>query len=203
RRSCAGGVDRGVRRAGRARRRSAPRAARALGPARDDRRARRRRLHRSGCGRRVLFVEPSPLRARAAHAWPAPGRPEGSAEGVDRLLRRLDRVPPARLRAGLRERGAPRTRREHQDEPALRAASRRATILQDWRPLDPAPLPRAVRARRPAALEARARPAPPLPGLPARSLPPLKLLIVPLYAPPPGGGGVHGPPKPRPPLPVV
>src|SRR5439155_16630132 len=100
-------------------------------------------------------------------------------------------------RARLRGRRAARSRRRHGGEPALLAPHLGAAVLPHWRSLDPRPLPRRLARRRPA-------PLPPAAGLAARvrgrSLRPLpssrvKILLVTMYFPPAGGGGVQRPLK--------
>ena len=73
------------------------------------------------------------------------------------------------------------------------APRRRARLLPDRRPGDPAPLRGDLARRRPAAVEAEARPSSRLRGRALRPLPSprVKVLLVTLYFPPAGGGGVQ------------
>ena len=107
--------------------------------ARDGRLARRGRVPHPGVRRRPSRLEPAgTARDRDALAGARRRGARGGRGGDDRLLRLGDELPPRGVRSRLRRSRAARPRRRHGGEPALRARSRRAPLLPNGRPLDPA-----------------------------------------------------------------
>src|SRR5215211_6715272 len=147
---------------------------------------------------------------------PAQGRPRGR----DRLLRPRDELPHRGDGARVRRRRTAGARRGHGGQPPICAAARRPSLLPDRSPRHPAELRRPVARDRSRAIaaparaprRARGRPLPALPALRAwRSVAlfrlsrcfvkpsaigvGVKVLLVTLYFPPAGGGGVQRPLK--------
>src|SRR5439155_8326907 len=102
----------------------------------------------------------------------------GAAVGRDRFPGA--ELPDRRGGAGVRRRCSRGARREHRCEPALRPGARREALAGDGRP------GRSAAVRRDLGRATRT----PLP-----SVRPVKVLIVTMYFPPAGGGGVQRPLK--------
>src|SRR5262249_53849035 len=117
-----------------------------------------------------------PRRAAAAHGRPAASR-RAEGRGRDRAAR--NRLPRRRGCAALHRRGSADARREHDQEPAVRSRQGDPPLGADERPARAGALPRNLGDRERA------------------SLPPteVKVLLVTMYSPPAGGGGVQRPLK--------
>ena len=140
---------------------------------------------------------PASARDRALARARARARRAAAAEG-GRLHRPADRLRARRLSSGLRELDAADPQQRHEGEPPGPPRTRRAAVLPQRRPaLDAAPLRRRLVARRPHPRPAHAlQPSARLRGWAIRSLPnAMKVLLVTMYFPPAGGGGVQRPLK--------
>src|SRR5213076_2874721 len=167
------------------------------------------RAHRAARGRgcravpltgrcaRLLALDPAEEHREAAAAEPRAGAASTPARTVGRVHRRADRLRAGRVRAGLRERDPSGALERHARESPRAARARRPAVLPIRRDVDPAPLRSPVAARRPRALPAQE--VPPAAGLrrrAVRSVPvEMKVLLVTMYFPPAGGGGVQRPLK--------
>ncbi len=140
---------------------------------------------------------PASARDQLPPARRARARRAAASEG-GRLHRPADRLRARRLPAGVRELDAADPQQRHEGEPPRPPRARRAAVLPRRRPaLDAAPLRRRLAARRPHPRPAHAlRPSARLRGWAIRSLPnAMKVLLVTMYFPPAGGGGVQRPLK--------
>src|SRR5437899_8550211 len=150
-------------------------------------------------GRRAwLFALDSPRqRFECPDARPDQDLPRGRKAAGPSLRRSRDRLPARRLRARLPGGRSIRSCRRDEEEPAQAAAARCLPLLRPRRrPVDPARLRGAVDHRRPQPPPADAGPAARVRGRAVRSLPaPMKVLLVTMYFPPAGGGGVQRPLK--------
>src|SRR5262249_26593811 len=147
---------------------------------------------------RLRPLEHPPRRASAAPRTAAAGHAPTRAPACRRLQRCADRVQAGRVAAGLRERDSACAQQRHAREPPCRARPRRGSLLPRRRAaLAAPPLRSELAPRRPDAGAAPAVPA--AAGVcrrAVRSLPgAVKVLLVTMYFPPAGGGGVQRPLK--------